>query len=157
MKKQSHKITNETDKQAAIERIKQVDSYPFMVEWGNVKSKRTIKQNKLQRLWCKEISEQCDGAFDNAEEVRGYCKLHFGVRILLSENERFNEQYNKTIKSLMYEQKLLLMQEPIDFRVTRIMTAKQKLLYLDLMYQHFSGEGLRLTDPNIRGIEEMMR
>lgn len=108
-------------------------------------SHRTVKQNRLQRQWLNEIADQLG---DRApEEVRGECKLHFGVPILLSENEAFRKAYHSHIKPLPYETKVAMMQEPLDFPVTRLMTTRQHTAYLDAMHRHFSGMGIVLTDP----------
>ena len=105
---------------------------------------RSIDQNKLQRKWLLEAQEQGDHA---AEEYRGYCKAHFGIPILLAENEEFAEQYNRIIRPLSYEQKIEIMMTPIDFPVTRIMSTKQKSTYLDKIYGYFTSLGFQLTEP----------
>lgn len=107
--------------------------------------KRTVKQNRLQRQWLHEISEQLGD--QTPEEVRGYCKLTLGVPILREENEAFRERYDAIVKPLPYEQKMALMMEPIDLPVTRIMTTKQATAYLDGIHRHFSERGIALTDP----------
>lgn len=109
---------------------------------------RSTEQNKLQRLWVKEVAEQMPGSFESAEHVRGYCKLHFGIPILREENEAFCKQYDELIRPLLYEQKLKLMMVPFDFGVTRIMNTKQKTAYLDAVWKHFSEQGVILTDPS---------
>ena len=113
---------------------------------------RTTEQNKLQRLWVKEIAEQAPGSFESAEHVRGYCKLHFGVPILRNEDDTFCREYDAVIRPLAYELKLKLMMVPFDFGVTRIMTTKQKTAYLDMLHRHFSEQGIVLTDPEDRRI-----
>ncbi len=106
---------------------------------------RTNEQNKLQRKWISEISEQLgDQTF---EEVRGYCKLTIGVPILREQNEDFCETYDRVIKPLSYEHKLQMMMEPIDVPITRIMNTKQKTEYLDGIHRHFSSQGIILTIP----------
>jgi hypothetical protein len=107
--------------------------------------KRSVQQNKLQRLWLNEIAEQLGD--QSAEEVRGYCKLTIGVPILRAENETFRERYDAIVKPLPYEQKLALMMEPLDFPITRLMTTKQATSYLDGVHRHFSEKGIVLTDP----------
>lgn len=106
---------------------------------------RSIEQNKTQRMWVKELEEQGD---QSAEEYRAYCKLHFGVPILRHENELFRASYDKVIRPLSYELKLLAMAEPLDFPITRLMTVKQKVQYLDAIWVHFTGLGFVLTEPN---------
>ena len=106
---------------------------------------RTPKQNKLQRKWMLEAEDQlCDMT---AEEYRGYCKLHFGVPILRNENEDFCEKYDKHIRPLSYETKIACMMVPLDFPVTRLMDTKQKTTYLDAVFVHFTGLGVKLTVP----------
>lgn len=107
--------------------------------------RRSIQQNKLQRLWLNEISEQL--ADQSPEEVRGYCKLTIGVPILRAENDTFRERYDAIVRPLPYEQKLALMMEPLDFPVSRLMTKKQATAYLDGVHRHFSEKGIVLTDP----------
>lgn len=111
--------------------------------------RRTTDQNRLQRLWMNEISEQLGD--QTPEEVRAYCKLTIGVPILRAENERFAEAYDKNVKPLPYEQKLELMAEPIDVAVTRLMTTKQKAAYLDAVFKYWTERGLILTQPEERG------
>lgn len=106
---------------------------------------RTAKQNRLQRLWMQEIAEQKGDV--TPEEVRGYCKLTMGVPILRNENEEFREKYDRVVKPLPYEVKLALMQEPLDFPVTRLMSVKQQTAYLDAVHRQFSEQGVILTDP----------
>jgi hypothetical protein len=107
--------------------------------------RRSLKQNKLQRLWLNEISEQLGD--QTPEEVRGYCKLTLGVPILRAENENFREKYDAIVRPLPYEQKLALMMEPLDFPISRLMNTKQATAYLDGMHRHFSEKGIALTDP----------
>lgn len=107
--------------------------------------KRSLKQNRLQRQWLNEISEQIGD--QTPEEVRGYCKLTLGVPILRAENDTFRERYDAIVRPLPYEQKIALMMEPLDFPITRLMTTKQATAYLDGMHRHFSERGLVLTDP----------
>ena len=106
--------------------------------------KRSLRQNKLQRLWINEIAEQL--ADQSPEEVRGYCKLTIGVPILRAENETFRERYDAIVRPLPYEQKLALMMEPLDFPISRLMTTKQATAYLDGIHRHFSEKGIVLTD-----------
>lgn len=107
--------------------------------------KRSIEQNKLQRMWLREASEQL--ADHSPEEYRAYCKLHFGVPILRNENDEFREAYDKHVRPHTYEDKLAFMSLPLDFPVTRLMKVKQKKRYLDEIYQHFSSLGVQLTNP----------
>lgn len=140
-------ITNETERGVLLKFV-QSQKIPFTVEITKGK-RRSLEQNRLQRLWINEIAEQRD---DQApEEWRGYCKLVFGVPILRAENEMFCEKYDRHVRPLEYQDKIAIMCEPLDLPVTRIMTTDQKSRYLDAIYKHFTEEGLMLTDPESLG------
>ena len=108
--------------------------------------RRSLQQNRLQRLWLNEAAEQL-GEY-TAEDYRAYCKLHFGVPILRNEDEDFRDAYDRIIRPHSYEDKLAMMRVPLDFPVTRLMKMGQKKRYLDDIYQHFTALGVQLTEPN---------
>lgn len=106
---------------------------------------RTLAQNALQRKWLADAQSQGD---QTAEEYRAFCKLTIGVPILRAENAEFKAKYDEIVKPLSYEQKLAIMAEPLDLPVTRLMTKRQKMAYLNQMYEYFTGEcGFRLSEP----------
>jgi hypothetical protein len=106
---------------------------------------RTVKQNKLNRKWMGEIAEQLGNV--TAEEIRGYCKLHLAVPIIREDDDLFREKYDEFVKPLPYSHKLAMMQEPLDFPVTRLMNTKQQTAYLDAVWHEFTEKGVILTDP----------
>ena len=136
-------VKTEFDRDLLLKLIK-TQKLPFSVTITRGKQ-RTIHQNKLQRLWMNEISEQLGD--QTPEECRGYCKLTIGVPILRAENEIFCHKYDAIVKPLPYEQKIAVMMEPLDLPITRIMTTDQKSRYLDGIFRHFSQKGLVLTEP----------
>lgn len=149
------RASNFPEAMAAIGRLPSILTQAIQL-WGDVEIivqkrpvKRSVDQNKLQRKWLLEAQAQGD---QTAEEYRGFCKLHFAVPILRWELPEFREKYDRIVKPLPYESKLELMQEPLDFPCTRLMTKDQKARYLDAIYQHFTGLGMRLTDPGLKGI-----
>lgn len=105
---------------------------------------RSPEQNRLMRLWCKELEEQGDMT---SEEYRGYIKAWFGLPILIRDDDEYAEAYRRIVQPLDYEDKLELMRVPIDYPVTRRMSTKQEKEMLDAVYASFTGEGFRLTDP----------
>jgi hypothetical protein len=111
--------------------------------------KRSVDQNRLQRLWMDEAEQQGDM---RAEEYRGYCKLHFGVPIMC-EIPEYEESYNRVFSTLSYEKKLELMMKPLDYPVTRMMTTGQKKRYLDDVWMHFTSLGMKLTKPKSEDYE----
>jgi hypothetical protein len=136
-------IKTEFDRDMLIKLLKQ-QKLPFSVTVTKGK-RRSFEQNRLQRLWMNEISEQLGDM--TPEECRGYCKLTIGVPILRAENAAFCERYDSIVKRLPYEQKLAVMMEPLDLPVTRMMTTDQKTRYLDGIYRHFTEKGITLTLP----------
>ncbi|MCC0052124.1 MAG: hypothetical protein H6881_09625 [Rhodobiaceae bacterium] len=108
--------------------------------------KRSVQQNRLNLQWMLDIEAQLDGW--TAEYARGYCKLYFGIPILRNEDEEFCREYDAVIRPLPYEAKLKLMMVPFDFGVTRKMTVKQQTAYLNAINQHFSEQGVVLTNPD---------
>jgi hypothetical protein len=117
---------------------------PFTVTIAQGK-RRSTDQNRLNRLWCIEISEQLGD--QTPEEVRALLKLQFAVPILRAENEAFCERYDAVVKPLPYHAKLALMAEPLDMPCTRLLTAAQETKYLDEVYRYFTERGVVLTIP----------
>lgn len=144
----TYAIRNEYDRKQAIRALEN-RALPCTVEITKG-APRSVEQNRLQRLWLKEAEEQGD---QTAEEYRAWCKLHLGVPVLRYENDTWREEYDRLIKPLPYEHKLALMAEPFDFPVTRKMSSRAKKKYLDAMYNHFTGMGFRMTDPDVLGVE----
>jgi hypothetical protein len=120
----------------------QVAPYTVTITRGK---RRSTSQNRLNRLWAGEISEQLGD--QTPEEVRGLLKLQFAVPILRAENEAFAEAYDRVVKPLPYETKLALMCEPIDLPATRLLTTAQEHRYLNTVYQFFTAKGVVLTVP----------
>ena len=117
----------------------------YLVVTVKVGRDRTEEQNRLQRKWMLELEGQGDMS---AEEYRGFCKLHFGVPIMLNECPDFAEVYNRLIAPMDYQDKLALMMVPMDLPLTRIMSRSQKSRYLDAIWHHFTIEGFRLTETD---------
>lgn len=142
-KQQSITIRNERDidRLSALLRARKL---PVTVSIAKGK-KRSNASNRLQRMWLNEAAEQLQD--ETAEGYRGYCKLHFGVPILRAENEAFRDAYDRLIRPRPYEEKLELMQVPLDFPCTRLMSSEQMSRYLNAQYQHFRSLGVVLTEP----------
>ena len=109
---------------------------------------RSHSQNALAHMWYSEIAR--DLADRTAAEVRAYCKLHHGVRMMHAESEPFREAWDRLIRGRFgYPEKLELMLPPHDYPVTRLMGVKQMQRYLDAIHAEFSAQGVRLTDPEM--------
>jgi hypothetical protein len=139
----SHIIENKQDLKSLL---KLLDNRVLPITVNIKKGKdRTIPQNKTQRMWMNEAADQGD---HTAEEYRGYCA------ILYHENEEFAAAFDAVIRPLTYEQKLKCMMIPLDMPVTRLFTTVQHKRYMDEVYQHFTGLGMKLTDPDDQGMTE---
>lgn len=140
-----HRVVENEHDRTMLFRLLRERPMPFTVEVVKGR-RRSVEQNRLQRLWMNEVAAQMQDR--TPEEVRGYCKLRFGVPILRAENELFCAKYDAIVKPLPYDQKLAIMMEPLDMPVTRLMTTAQNTRYLDAIYQHFTEQGLILTMPD---------
>lgn len=116
---------------------------PLTVTWAQGAT-RSAAQNRLAQRWFQDIATQLGDR--THEEVRAECKLTIGVPILRAENEAFRLSYDRTMKHLPYEEKLAAI-IAFDLPVTRLMTTKQMTEFMGQMQRHWSGQGVRLTDP----------
>jgi C-terminal processing protease CtpA/Prc len=123
---------------------------PITVTWAQGAS-RSSSQNRLAQRWFTDIALQLGD--QTHEEVRAECKLTIGVPILRAENEAFRLSYDRTMKHLPYEEKLAAV-KAFDLPVTRLMTVKQMTDFMDQMQRHWSGQGVRLTDPEALKYEQ---
>ena len=123
---------------------------PITVTWTQG-APRSTAQNRLAQRWFTDIATQLGD--QTHEDVRAECKLRFGVPILRAENEVFRLSYDRVIKALPYEEKLAAI-KAFDLPVTRLMTVKQMTAFMDEMQRHWSGQGVRLTDPEAMKYEQ---
>lgn len=68
---------------------------------------RTLDQNALWFALYQRFAEMTQ--IGDTEDARRYCKLHFGVQILLNEDADVREGWHHTMRHLGYGQKLDLM------------------------------------------------
>lgn len=135
-------IKNEADRSTFI---KLVESMKLPITASATKgAQRSVEQNRLQHLWHSEAADQLQEY--SIEEYRGYCKAMFGIPIMC-ENEAYRDAYDRIIRPLSYEDKILMMQRPLDYPVTRHMTTLQKSSYLDKIYEYYTSLGVKLTEP----------
>ena len=104
---------------------------------------RTLDQNAISHVWYSQVSRELRE--DSPLGVKRYCKLHFGVPILRSEDSDFRSFYDKAIKpNLNYEEKILAMDH---LPVTSVMTTSQLGVYLQNVCEHYIGRGVMLEFP----------
>ena len=110
---------------------------------------RTLDQNALWFALYQRIAQMTQ--IGDVEDARRYCKLHFGVQILLNEDEDFRAAWYRTMRNLSYEEKLDLMGEnalfgPDGFPVTRLFNRTQGVAYTDRIAVEFTAKGVVFTD-----------
>lgn len=110
---------------------------------------RTLDQNSLWFALYKEIATRSN--MGTADDVRKYCKLHFGVPILRRDCHEFRAGWDKSFIFLSYEEKLNMMGPnkllgPEGMPVTRLFNRKQGIEYTNRIVEHFRDEGVYLDD-----------
>jgi hypothetical protein len=110
---------------------------------------RTLDQNALWFAMYKRISEMTQ--IGDPDDARRYCKLHFGVQILLNEDAGFQADWYQVMRHLSYERKLSLMGGcnlfgPDGMPVTSLFNRAQGIQYTDRMAAYFTGQGVVFAD-----------
>ena len=89
---------------------------------------RSLDINALSHVWYEQVSRELNE--DLPIQVKAFCKLTYGVPILLAQDRQFQAFYAHTIEPLTYEQQLWIMEK--DFcPVTSRMTTTQMKQYMD--------------------------
>ena len=103
---------------------------------------RSLSQNSIGHVWYGQIARELRE--DSVLGWRCYCKLHHGVPILRTEDDKFREFYDGSLKLLTYEKKIKAME---FVPVTSLMTKEQKSAYLVAVQADFMARGVRLEFP----------
>lgn len=110
---------------------------------------RTLDQNALWFALYQRIAQMTQ--IGDVDDARKYCKLHFGVQILLNEDDEFRIGWYRTMRHLTYTEKLDLMGGcplfgPDGFPVTRLFSRAQGIAYTDRIVADFTERGVVFTD-----------
>lgn len=116
---------------------------PVTVTWVQG-ADRSDDQNNLSWKWAADVATQL-GDRETAD-VRAVWKLTIGVPILRGDDPDFRTAYDRAVRHLSYEDKIVLMRD-LDFPVTRLMKVRQMCRFLDQVERQCLGMGLRLTQP----------
>lgn len=103
---------------------------------------RSLDQNAISHAWYEQVARELRE--DTPLGVKSFCKLHFGVPILRAEDEDFRAKYDKAVKPMAYEDKLILMEW---FPVTSLMTTPQLSQYLEAVEAHYHKHSVWLQFP----------
>ncbi len=77
-------------------------------------------------------------------EVKRDCKLRYGVVIRKTADPEWGDFYDRVIKPMPFEDKLLLMD---DLPITSEFTKEQATDYINSIIQDYSRQGIALDDP----------
>jgi len=123
---------------------------PITVSWVQGAS-RTGLQNALAFRWYADIARQLGD--QTAQQVRAECKATFAAPILCADSEAFRLTWDALKARFSYEA-LLDIVEVTELPMTRDMTVKQMTAFMDAMHKHWTGQGVRLTDPEALKYEQ---
>ena len=113
---------------------------PLTVSWSRG-ADRSKEQNALSWVWAAQAADQLQDR--DAADVRAEWKLTIGVPILRAENETFRDAYDKTVRDLSYEDKIVVMRD-LDFPVTRLMNLSQMSRFMDAVQRRAIEQGVEL-------------
>lgn len=101
--------------------------------------KRSLPQNDISHVWYTELARQGDMTY---REYRNYCKLEFGMAIMLVGHEKQRDIWHKAMTALTFEERCESM---TNINVTSTFNKKQMTQYLDEVQRHFTQERFILT------------
>lgn len=110
---------------------------------------RSLEQNGLWAGMYKRSAETTGQG--TPDEVRAYCKLHFGVPIMCRDDEGFAAGWQRYFSLLPYEEQMHLMGPnplfgPHGFPVTRLFSTRQGAEFTEALLDHFEPKGVYFDD-----------
>lgn len=103
---------------------------------------RSVEQNAVMHGWFGQVARELR-EYD-ARGVKRFCKLHFGVPILRAEDDDFRAAYDRVIRPLPYDDKLVAMD---ILPVTSAMTTIQLDRCMTDIQDHYRKQGVALVYP----------
>ena len=138
------RINNQYTLNAAISELTDLDlNKDWLISIRPYKRDRSLEFNALSHVWYAQVAAK-EREY-TAGQVKGFCKLHFGIPILRTDSE-FGELYDRIFKPMPYEMKLEIMSTPGLFDVTSLMKTDQMSLYMDHI-QHYYADRVQLLYP----------
>ena len=107
---------------------------------------RTTSQNSHFYALYGELARQSDD--QSTLDVRRHCKLVYGVGILKAADPDFAELYDRTVKKMSFEDKLLIVGY---MDVTSKFNKSQGTEYIDTIIHEYSKQGFVITHPTDEG------
>lgn len=103
---------------------------------------RSVEQNAVLHGWFGQVARELREYDERG--VKRFCKLHFGVPILRAEDDDFRVAYDRVIRPLGYEDKLVAMD---ILPVTSAMTTIQLDRCMTDIQDHYLKQGVALVYP----------
>jgi hypothetical protein len=116
-------------------------------------AKRSLNQNSLVHKWFSEIARHMGDRTD--AEVKAECNLTYGLEIMRQDPE-WDSAFGYLFDSLPYAAKLKAIRV-LDVPFTRKMKVSELKGYMDQMQRDYREMGIFLTDPDLRGYEDLNR
>lgn len=143
---------DEVDAMAKILRAR--TKWPIRVQVTEAKEARTAAQNRTLHMWFGEIARELGDS--TAEEVKAHCNLTYGRPIMARDDEEWQSAFGYIFDSLNHASKLKAIRV-LDLPFTRRMNVDQLSEYMEQMQRDYREMGIFLTDPELRGYEELKR
>ena len=105
-------------------------------------NERSTDQNSMMYALYGDIARQSEDL--SVQDVRRQCKLTIGIPILRAADNDYSTWYDRTIKPMAYEDKLMLMDH---YDVTSMLTKEQASEYLNTILFNYGKQGYALDDP----------
>ena len=99
---------------------------------------RTLAQNRLQHKWYACIGKQTGNTSD---AIRAFCKLRFGMPILMADDEDFSRRWTLLANQLDYTGQL---HAAFMVPMTSIMSVEEMSEFLNQVDIHYTSKGLYL-------------
>jgi hypothetical protein len=113
--------------------------------------KRTNPQNNLVHKWFAEIARHTGDQTES--EVKAECNLTYGLDIMRQDPE-WDSAFGYLFDNLSHAAKLKAIRV-LDIPFTRKMKVPELKGYMDQMQRDYREMGVYLTDPELRGYEDM--
>ena len=131
--------------------LARVDSgNPITVEIS--KPSRSLSQNAMIYKLYRDIANQREDM--TFEEVKNYCKLHFGIGIMKSHDPAFADWYDEVIKSKSYEQKLFFVSH---LEMTSGFNKEEASEYIDTVILEWQKLGVYFGEAPLSQLQEDLR
>lgn len=130
------------------------DKWPARVTITDAKEARTAAQNRALHLWLAEIAQALGDT--TPEEVKASCNLTYGRPILARDDPEWNSAFSYIFDSLNHASKLKAIRV-FDIPFTRRMNVEQLYEYMEQLQRDYREQGIYLTDPELKGYEELRK